>query len=943
MLSALLVVLSVAYLARVYRLGVKSLWLDEGLSVNFAARELPRMLRTLVAEDIHPPLYYLVMNVSLTLFGISEFAVRYSAVLSGVVLVAGAYVFARDLARGGRASDVRSELAGVVTAALVAGSPFLVAYSQEARMYADLALWTTASSLALWRVLEERARAAPGAFRARPRWWLWSAVYVATTVAALYTHYFAGLMLAAHATFVLGLSVRRRASQWWWVALAGGSVLAVTPWVVGLTSQMHRLLTTPDFWKGELTFAFVVEKIFTAFALGKSGIPAQSLPLVALLAVAFGIGLLVLLRSGITGGRAEVFTLTCLVVPLVLLYAISAKNPKFTERYLIMIAPVFYVVLGRLVASGAWALARLVRRRRQAATVALAALVTLGLLGVSAAELRRVYFGPGYEKDDNRAAIAYIEAHAQPGDGIVLMMNSDHVFKYYYHGSLPWRGLHPGDDTAMAASELNAFTEGKQRLWLLLWQEYWADPTGFTRDALDAAYDQVDSNDSFQGLKLRLYKLDPAVRISTTLAPRVARPTNYGGSVRLLGLDPPTAPVLAGQTVGVTFYWQALRRMDEDYIVSLRLLAGGQRWARKDQRPSAFTFPTMMWRPEAPVRGRIALDVPAGVPPGDYDLELVVYDYATTRDLTVIGADGRPTEPRALVGTVTVAPPPGAGDPRALDLATRTDVRLGGLRLVGSTLGLTKVRPGARLDVVLGWQALGATRRDERAVLSIVGADGRAVELSSQAPGGERHASGAWVEGEVALDRRTLLLPADLAAGPATLRVRVEPLGGGNPAGVADVASLEVLARPLVLAAPARIETPVDATFGAPARLLGYALSPARVKPGDQLKLTLHWQALGPAEQEYVVFTHLLDAESRVVAQHDKPPLGGANPTTGWQAGEYVSDDYVLNVPATAAPGDYELEVGLYDPATGARAPVKAAGGASLGDRLVLGKVRVGP
>ena len=51
----------------------------------------------------------------------------------------------------------------------------------------------------------------------------------------------------------------------------------------------------------------------------------------------------------------------------------------------------------------------------------------------------------------------------------------------------------------------------------------------------------------------------------------------------------------------------------------------------------------------------------------------------------------------------------------------------------------------------------------------------------------------------------------------------------------------------------------------------------------------------------------------------------------------------MLNVPATAAPGDYELEVGLYDPATGARAPVKAAGGASLGDRLVLGKVRVGP
>jgi hypothetical protein len=342
------------------------------------------------------------------------------------------------------------------------------------------------------------------------------------------------------------------------------------------------------------------------------------------------------------------------------------------------------------------------------------------------------------------------------------------------------------------------------------------------------------------------------------------------------------------------------------------------------------------------VRGRIEIGVPAGTPPGSYDLELVVYSYDTRRDLTVIGADGRPTEPRAVIGTVVVVPANVDGDPASLNLARRVDAELGPLLLTGVTLGAEKARPGSRVDVSIGWQAVGAVRTDARATVSLVGVDGGAVDVSSRRPGGEAYPSDRWAEGEVILDRRTIVVPPDMPAGPVAIRVRVEPAAGSpGIALTAEVGSIEIASRLAVMTPPPRVDQPTNVTFGRFARLIGYSLGPTQVRAGDQARLTLHWRADGAADREYVVFTHLLDGQSRVVAQRDKPPLDGANPTTGWLAGEFVSDEYLLRIPANAEPGEYDLEVGMYDPDTGARAQATDGSGAPAGDRIVLGRVNV--
>ena len=94
----------------------------------------------------------------------------------------------------------------------------------------------------------------------------------------------------------------------------------------------------------------------------------------------------------------------------------------------------------------------------------------------------------------------------------------------------------------------------------------------------------------------------------------------------------------------------------------------------------------------------------------------------------------------------------------------------------------------------------------------------------------------------------------------------------------------------------------------------------------------------------FTVFTHVLDSSSQIWGQLDQPPRGGAHPTTAWLPGEYVEDPYVIGVDPQAPPGQYVIEVGFYDAATGRRLPVADAAGRSPGDRVLLPTtLKVGP
>lgn len=97
----------------------------------------------------------------------------------------------------------------------------------------------------------------------------------------------------------------------------------------------------------------------------------------------------------------------------------------------------------------------------------------------------------------------------------------------------------------------------------------------------------------------------------------------------------------------------------------------------------------------------------------------------------------------------------------------------------------------------------------------------------------------------------------------------------------------------------------------------------------------------------YTVFIHLTDVAGRPWLGHDYTPLGGAFPSylwfPKWLEGQQVIDPYRLVLPLNVPPGEYWLEVGMYEMGSVRRIPQFDLDGTMTGDRYILGSVTVKP
>ena len=172
-------------------LDLQSYRYDEAVTV---ARILhPSLFDTLSAvpgSESTPPLYYLLAWLWSRPFGTGEVGLRSLSALAGTASIAVVYLGAVSLPLPRRA--------GLIAAAIVAVSPVLIWFSQDARAYA-LAFLLTALSFLFF------ARARRGGTRRDLGWW------AAFSALAFASHYFAGFVVLPEAALLLwGASDRRR-------------------------------------------------------------------------------------------------------------------------------------------------------------------------------------------------------------------------------------------------------------------------------------------------------------------------------------------------------------------------------------------------------------------------------------------------------------------------------------------------------------------------------------------------------------------------------------------------------------------------------------------------------------------------------------------------------------------------------------------------------------
>ena len=163
-------------------LDVQSFHHDEVIT---AMRVLPGSLGDVMhavkSSESNPPLYYVLAWGWVKAFGSDEVGLRSLTALFGTATVPLAYCIGAELAH---------RRAGLIAAALVAVSPMLIWYSQEARSYALLVFFCAASLLFFARALRTRSGRD-------------LALWVLTSALALCSHYFAAFAVGIEALWLL--------------------------------------------------------------------------------------------------------------------------------------------------------------------------------------------------------------------------------------------------------------------------------------------------------------------------------------------------------------------------------------------------------------------------------------------------------------------------------------------------------------------------------------------------------------------------------------------------------------------------------------------------------------------------------------------------------------------------------------------------------------------
>lgn len=476
MLVTLLCIMPVAL--SIFFFGTQSLRLDEAQSL-FQSSHSVREILNIVAQDVHVPLYQIILHFWEHFLGNTVQIARFLSLLFYVLTIPAAYALG---------SLIYSRKVGLFAATLMAISPFMNWYGNEIRMYSLFTLVVILNQYAFVSIFKKGSN--------ETRYWL---LYCITSMVGVFVHYFFFFNLAVQGLFFLfKRNLFQKGSLWGFVTVAAGVVAVFTPWVLYVyklgqfayqTPQLP-LPTTIDFFNtlSQFIFGFQSDVVNTF--------------LVSLWPIIIVAAFLTMRRNHRLSAETE-YLLAATFVPIAAAFTLSLLvTPVFVSRYLIFTIPTLYILAANIFENYGDTLGRAAR---------------MGLTSVMVVTLAIEVFNPQVSvKENYREATTYVGAHAGSGDVFILSAPfTIYPVQYYYKGSatlttLPqWNretiGPIPKFSQSTMPQIVQSEVQNKKYAWLLLSYDQ-----GYQKDVksyFDTHFQRVLAKNFSPGLDLYVYKI----------------------------------------------------------------------------------------------------------------------------------------------------------------------------------------------------------------------------------------------------------------------------------------------------------------------------------------------------------------------------------------------------------------------------------------------------
>ncbi len=384
---------------RFHALDRQSLWDDEMSTIHTMACPRAQLLNRFLTYEVHPPLYFLQMRTWFRFGGRSLVRMRANSALWGTLSLL--LMFSLGTRYFGRSG-------GFVAMALLAFSPYHLAYSQEARPYA---LGVFLALLGLWLVEQIVGESHPFSRRSLALLALvWSCL--------LFTHYWGAFVFLAEAVYAYWkIASRSDAKEAYWAAAIPAVCFSL--WLPVVWRQVHVTTELASFWVPPFAVSSLL-KPFAAFSGLYFNVASYIfyLPTVLGIGVGFGIGWLIALAMGVVKGPLVAkLWLAALIIP----WLLSAWRSTIYVwyRYPMFIFPSFILLVaaGIMNIKAPWA--------------------RLALFGICiGSEIWgcAVYFG-GWQKANPKAVVQYVHWLRTKETIVVRPAYFGDLFTFYDHGT----------------------------------------------------------------------------------------------------------------------------------------------------------------------------------------------------------------------------------------------------------------------------------------------------------------------------------------------------------------------------------------------------------------------------------------------------------------------------------------------------------------------------
>jgi mannosyltransferase len=464
-LGLLVAIILMGWALALARLGDRSLWADEGATAYQAGQT--QSLASALEGHKEFPFLYLVTTMATLRLARSEFVLRFPSAMAAVLALPVLYALGRHLL---------DSATGLAAALLLAISPFVIGYAQEARPYAMLECLGCLSLLLLVLAL------------ARRRWYWWGGFALGTAI-LLYTHFFAWFIVAVEVSFAVTLLLwqtvrqRRLDSGLLWLS---ASLLIIAGLYLPLAEPLRVFLQRygPGTTAGQ---AVGLEPLRLSPLLFRNLLVVYGPRVYGWQEVLFGVSFVIGLVSMVLRQRWPALWLTLLwfAIPLGTLVVTSSAH-FFDYRYLIFFVPIFLLAT----AAGISYIARLMVRiggRRDSLRLSMIAAVGLTVLLFVPANLPglRTYYAS--EKENWRDVGTFIRANLMADETVYVTPTWWARTLQFYQPSLdPVLILGNGIDL----QQLQEAAAQHAGLWYVRYAASFADPTGaLTAWVIDQHFD----------------------------------------------------------------------------------------------------------------------------------------------------------------------------------------------------------------------------------------------------------------------------------------------------------------------------------------------------------------------------------------------------------------------------------------------------------------------